>query len=124
MLIINNPYRIISMIIIINLINIFFTDLLTTLLFDDTISIVTYETHFKNKGVKTMKALFTIYKKDITGIQPIEAVEASQERGVQWIKDYMQLNNLKVLKRKNYMTIKQLQQAPFQFAYDILVADK
>jgi hypothetical protein len=71
-----------------------------------------------------MKALFTIYKKDITGIQPIEAVEASQERGVQWVKDYIVNNNLKALKRKNYMTIKQLENAPFRFAYDILVADK
>jgi hypothetical protein len=88
-------------------------------------SIVAYETHFKNKGVKTMKALFTIYKKDITGIiQPIEAAEASQECGVQWVKDYITNNNLKTLKRKNYMTIKQLESAPFQFAYDVLVADK
>jgi hypothetical protein len=88
-------------------------------------SIVTYEIHFKNKGVKTMKALFTIYKKDITGIiQPIEAAEASQERGVQWVKDYIANNNVKTLKRKNYMTIKQLENAPFRFAYDILVADK
>jgi hypothetical protein len=88
-------------------------------------SIVTYKTHFKHKGVKTMKALFTIYKKDITGIiQPIEAAEASQERGVQWVKDYIANNNVKTLKRKNYMTIKQLESAPFQFAYDVLVADK
>lgn len=71
-----------------------------------------------------MKALFTIYKKDITGIQPIETVEATQERGVQWVKDYITNNHVKTLKRKNYMTIKQLEQAPFQFAYDILVADK
>lgn len=72
-----------------------------------------------------MKALFTIYKKDITGtIQPIEVAEASQESGVQWVKDYITNNNVKTLKRKNYMTIKQLESAPFQFAYDILVADK
>jgi hypothetical protein len=72
-----------------------------------------------------MKALFTIYKKDITGIiQPIEAAEASQERGVQWVKDYIANNNVKTLKRKNYMTIKQLESASFQFAYDVLVADK
>lgn len=72
-----------------------------------------------------MKALFTIYKKDITGtIQPIEVAEASQEHGVQWVKNYISNNKLKVLKRKNYMTIKQLESAPFQFAYDILVVDK
>lgn len=72
-----------------------------------------------------MKALFTIYKKDSTGtIQPIEAAEASQEHGVEWVKNYIIVNNLKVLKRKNYMTIKQLEGASFQFAYDILVTDK
>jgi len=72
-----------------------------------------------------MKALFTIYKKDITGtIQPIEAAEASQESGIQWVKDYITNNNLKTLKHKNYMTIKQLETAPFQFAYDILVTNK
>ena len=69
-----------------------------------------------------MKALFTIYKKDFTGmIIAIEAIEATQEKGIAWIESYIKEHGYKVLKRKGYMTIAQLKESGFQFAYDIIV---